>query len=69
MGKINKYVFLILIIIYRYIKIGWAGENFPAHSYPAIIGRPMLRYDQKIEGVELKVTKIILNTLNISFYL
>ena len=38
-----------------YLKIGWAGDNFPSHSFPTMVGRPMLRYDEKIEGVELKV--------------
>jgi Actin and related proteins len=38
-----------------YLKIGYAGDNFPLHNFPTMIGRPMLRYDEKIEGVELKV--------------
>jgi len=38
-----------------YLKIGWAGDNFPAHMFPTMVGRPMLRFDEKIEGVELKV--------------
>jgi len=37
-----------------YLKIGWAGDNFPAHMFPTMVGRPMLRFDEKIEGVELK---------------
>jgi len=37
-----------------YLKIGWAGDNFPSHMFPTMVGRPMLRYDEKIEGVELK---------------
>ncbi|KAL4449973.1 hypothetical protein ABPG74_015092 [Tetrahymena malaccensis] len=37
-----------------YIKIGYAGDNFPKHSIPAMIGRPMLRFNQKIDDVELK---------------
>lgn len=28
-----------------YIKIGNAGDNFPKYSIPAIVGRPMLRYN------------------------
>lgn len=38
-----------------YLKIGWAGDNFPSYSFPTMVGRPMLRFDEKIEGVELKV--------------
>lgn len=26
-----------------YIKIGFAGDNFPKFSIPAMVGRPMLR--------------------------
>ena len=42
-----------------YLKIGYAGDNFPAHSFPTMVGRPMLRYDEKIEGIELKVQRFI----------
>ncbi|EGR34849.1 hypothetical protein IMG5_000770 [Ichthyophthirius multifiliis] len=37
-----------------YIKIGFGGDNFPMYSIPAILGRPMLRYNQKIDDIELK---------------
>jgi len=46
-----------------YLKIGWAGDNFPAYSFPTMVGRPMLRYDEKIEGVELKVNLLSLQHL------
>lgn len=29
-----------------YLKIGFAGDNFPAHSFPAMVGRPTLRADE-----------------------
>ncbi len=38
-----------------YMKIGYAGENFPRTVFPAMIGRPMLRFEEKIDDIELKV--------------
>lgn len=32
-------------IIYRYLKLGSAIDNFPKYTIPAMVGRPMLRYD------------------------
>jgi actin-related protein 2 len=37
-----------------FMKIGFCGENFPTATIPAIVGRPLLRADQKIGEVELK---------------
>lgn len=36
--KFNLYI--------RYLKIGFAGDNFPSHSFPAMVGRPTLRADE-----------------------
>lgn len=36
-----------------YLKIGWSDDHFPRFTIPAIVGRPMLRYDQKIDDIEL----------------
>jgi len=33
-----------------FVKCGFAGENFPAHIFPSIIGRPILRAEEKIDG-------------------
>jgi len=30
-----------------YCKTGWAGSNFPEHSFPSIIGRPILRAEER----------------------
>ena len=32
----------------------FAGDNFPAHIFPSIIGRPILRAEEKIQDIELK---------------
>lgn len=38
-----------------FVKVGFAGENFPRHIFPSLVGRPMLRADQALEsGMELK---------------
>ncbi|CAD8149657.1 unnamed protein product [Paramecium octaurelia] len=37
-----------------YLKIGFAGDNFPAHSFPAMVGRPTLRADEQLDDANLK---------------
>ena len=37
-----------------YLKIGYSGDSFPLYTLQAIIGRPMLRSGEKIDGGELK---------------
>jgi len=37
-----------------FVKCGFAGDNFPAHIYPSIVGRPILRSEEKIQDVTLK---------------
>lgn len=37
-----------------YIKMGYSDQNFPLYSYPSIVGRPLLRCDEKVGNVELK---------------
>ena len=37
------------------MKIGWAGQNFPGATYPSLIGRPMLRYEEQLDDIKIKV--------------
>lgn len=37
-----------------FVKVGYAGANFPAHIFPSMVGRPILRFEEKIDNVELK---------------
>ena len=37
-----------------YLKMGYGGDNFPRYTIPSIVGRPMLRADQEVDGVALK---------------
>lgn len=38
----------------QFVKCGFAGDNFPSHIFPSIIGRPVLRAEEKVQDVELK---------------
>jgi len=37
-----------------FVKCGFAGSNFPAAIFPSMVGRPMLRSEEKVENVQLK---------------
>ena len=37
-----------------FLKMGYAGDNFPRFTIPSIVGRPMLRANQTIGDLELK---------------
>jgi len=37
-----------------FVKTGYAGDNFPAHIFPSMIGRPLMRYEEEFKDVELK---------------
>lgn len=37
-----------------FVKCGFAGSNFPAHIFPALVGRPILRSATKQNDIEIK---------------
>lgn len=37
-----------------FVKCGFAGDNFPSHIFPSIIGRPVLRAEEKVQDLQLK---------------
>jgi len=37
-----------------FVKCGYAGTNFPEFVFPAVVGRPILRAEEKIGSLELK---------------
>jgi len=37
-----------------FVKCGFAGSNFPAHIFPSLVGRPILRSQAKIGNITLK---------------
>ena len=47
-----------------FVKVGFAGENFPRFIFPSLVGRPILRAEEAVaEGVVLKsiMVCIVLN--------
>ena len=39
-----------------YMKMGFAGDNFPQAAFASLVGRPMLRFEESVgEEVQLKV--------------
>jgi len=37
-----------------FVKCGHAGANFPAAIFPSMVGRPIMRFEEKIDNVEIK---------------
>jgi len=37
-----------------FVKCGFAGSNFPTSIFPSMVGRPILRSEEKIDNVQLK---------------
>ncbi|KAH7713089.1 Actin/actin-like protein [Aphelenchoides avenae] len=37
-----------------FVKCGFAGANFPAHIFPSVVGRPLVRHAQRIDGRTIK---------------
>ncbi|KAL8969935.1 MAG: hypothetical protein Q9197_004082 [Variospora fuerteventurae] len=37
-----------------FLKVGYAAQNFPEHQYPSIVGRPILRSEEKSGDIVVK---------------
>ncbi|KAI9633979.1 actin binding protein [Dioszegia hungarica] len=37
-----------------FVKCGWAGSNFPEHVFPSVIGRPILRAEERLGTSQLR---------------
>ena len=37
-----------------FLKMGYAGDNFPRFTVPSVVGRPMLRSKQTVGDMELR---------------
>lgn len=37
-----------------FVKIGRGGTNFPDHTFPSIVGRPILRAEERTDGLEIR---------------
>ena len=43
-----------------YMKMGFAGDNFPQAAFASLVGRPMLRFEESLgEEVQLKVSPFL----------
>ena len=42
-------------ILLKFVKVGYAGSNFPEHIFPSLVGRPIIRAANKIGDIEVKV--------------
>ena len=54
------FLYQIMLIIFKcfffqFVKVGYAGSNFPAHIFPSMVGRPIIRATNKIGDIEVKV--------------
>jgi len=36
------------------VKAGFAGAQFPTSIFPSMVGRPILRSEEKVQGLEIK---------------
>jgi len=37
-----------------FVKVGYAGTNFPAAIFPSMVGRPVMRFEEAVENVQIK---------------
>jgi actin-related protein 2 len=37
-----------------FVKAGYAGKNFPETIFPSMVGRPLLRFEEKVSDLEIK---------------
>ncbi|KAL0568645.1 Actin-related protein 2 [Marasmius crinis-equi] len=37
-----------------FVKVGYAGSNFPEHVFPSIVGRPILRAEERLSTAQIK---------------
>ncbi|KAI9022220.1 actin family [Phycomyces nitens] len=37
-----------------FVKCGYAGSNFPEHVFPSVVGRPILRAEEKVGNLKIK---------------
>lgn len=49
------HVLIKLLILFQFVKCGYAGSNFPEHIFPALVGRPIIRSTAKVGNIEIKV--------------
>lgn len=38
---------MLKVTLLQFVKVGYAASNFPEHVFPSIVGRPILRVEEK----------------------
>lgn len=56
-----------IAFFFQFVKCGYAGSNFPAHIFPSMVGRPILRAVNKIGDIEVEVGSVRTNSKHIIF--
>lgn len=59
--------FFSIAFFFQFVKCGYAGSNFPAHIFPSMVGRPILRAVNKIGDIEVEVGSVRTNSKHIIF--
>lgn len=55
--SVTRLLHMLLLSCLQFVKCGFSGANFPAHIFPSLVGRPILRSSTKINDIELKVSR------------
>ncbi|KAH7106172.1 actin binding protein [Auriculariales sp. MPI-PUGE-AT-0066] len=42
-----------------FVKVGYAGSNFPEHVFPSLVGRPILRAEERVSGTDTVIKDIM----------
>jgi len=37
-----------------FVKVGYAGQNFPEHIFPSMVGRPIMRFEEEFKDIKLQ---------------
>ncbi|GMM29734.1 actin-related protein 2 [Martiniozyma asiatica (nom. inval.)] len=52
LGRMNSDTPIVLDQGTGFVKIGYANSNFPAHTFPSMVGRPILRAEERTESTK-----------------
>ncbi|KZV96780.1 Actin/actin-like protein [Exidia glandulosa HHB12029] len=42
-----------------FVKVGFAGSNFPEHVFPSLVGRPILRAEERVSGTSAVIKDLM----------
>lgn len=57
--ELEYFVIKINVNFKKFVKCGFAGQNFPEYIFPSLVGRPILRSGVKVGNTEIKVIFLI----------